>query len=109
MKMEGSVKNFDEVLILVEEFLDDDLEKSKIDATILKEAMKTLVAFKSDLYPELKSSISVVLQWATNKKYGDMTKKSRVRVDTWPSVPIAAPAHICEKIMDRMDAEDEDD
>jgi hypothetical protein len=103
-------KDFDEVLKLVEEFVaDDDLEKSKVDSKTLKEAMKTLVAFKSDLYPELKSSVSLILRWATNKEYGDVTKKSRVRVDAWPSVPIAAPAHICEKIIDRMDAEDDDE
>ena len=103
------MKDFDEVLKLVEEFIaDDDLEKSKVDSKTLKEAMKTLVAFKSDLYPELRSSISVVLGWATNKEYGDTTKKSRVRVDDFPSVPIAAPAHICEKMIDRMDSEDDE-
>ena len=103
------MRDFDEAMSLVEEFLDDDLEKSKVDATKLKEAMKTLVAFKSDLYPELKSSISVVLRWATNKEYGDTIKKSRVRVDNWPSVAIAAPAHICEKMIGRMDAEGRED
>ena len=103
-------KDFNEALKLVEEFVsDDDLEKSEIDGQQLKEAMKTLLAFKSDLYAELKNAISVILRWATNKKYGDTTKKSRVRVDDWPSVPIAAPAFICEKMIDRLDGKDTKD
>lgn len=102
------MKDFDEAMSLVEEFLDDDLEKSKIDAQQLKEAMTTLVAFKSDLYPELKSSISLVLRWATgDKKYGDKIKKSH-RIDSFPSIPIAAPANICEKMIDRMSGEDDE-
>ena len=108
-RSEDRMKDFDTVMSLVEEFLDDDTEKAEgVDATKLKEAMKTIVAFKSDLYPELKSSISVVLRWACGKEYGDMIKKSRV-VDDFPSVPIAAPEHIIEKIIDRMDAEDDDE
>ena len=108
-RSEDKMKDFDTVMSLVEEFLDDDIEKAEgVDATKLKEAMKTIVAFKSDLYPELKSSISVVLRWACGKEYGDMIKKSRV-VDDFPSVPIAAPEHIIEKIIDRMDAEDDDE
>ena len=108
-RSEDRMKDFDTVMSLVEEFVaDDDLEKSKIDAQQLKEALKTLISFKSDLYPELKSSISVVLRWACGKEYGDMTKKSRV-VDDFPSVPIAAPEHIIEKMIDRMDREDDDE
>ncbi len=111
MKMEDSMKDFDEVLKLVEEFVaDDDLEKSKVDAQQLKEAMKTLVAFKSDLYPELRSSISVVLKWAV----GDKIKKNRNPdrssiIDDFPSVPIAAPEHIISKMIDRMDGKDGED
>lgn len=108
------MKDFDEVLKLVKEFADDDLEKSKIDAQQLKEAMKTLVAFKSDLYPELKNSISIILQWASNKEYGDKIKKNWKSdrssiIDNFPSIPIAAPEHICAKMINRMDAEDNDE
>ena len=109
-KMEDSMtKDFSEAMSLVEEFIaDDDLEKSKIDAQQLKEAMKTLVAFKSDLYPELKSSISVVLKWAAGKEYGDTTKKNRVRFDDFPSIPIAAPEHVISKMINRMDGKDDE-
>ncbi len=105
------MKDFDEVLKLVEEFVaDDDLEKSKIDATRLKEAMKTLVAFKSDLYPELRNAISVFLRWATGDKIKKNRKSDRSSIiDDFPSIPIAAPEHICAKMINRMDAEDNDE
>ena len=104
-------KDFNEALKLVEEFVaDDDLEKSKIDATRLKEAMKTLVAFKSDLYPELRNAISVFLRWATGDKIKKNRKSDRSSIiDDFPSIPIAAPEHICAKMINRMDAEDNDE
>ena len=112
-KMEDSTmtKDFNEALKLVEEFVaDDDLEKSKIDATRLKEAMKTLVAFKSDLYPELRNAISVFLRWATGDKIKKNWKSDRSSIiDNFPSIPIAAPEHIISKMIDRMDGEDADE
>ena len=104
-------KDFNEALKLVEEFVaDDGLEKSKIDATRLKEAMKTIVAFKSDLYPELRNAISVFLRWATGDKIKKNRKSDRSSIiDDFPSIPIAAPEHICEKMINRMDAEDDDE
>jgi len=109
-KMEGTMtKDYDEALKLVEEFVADDLEKSKIDATILKEAMKTLISFKSDLYPELRNAISVFLRWATGDKIKKNRKSDRSNFDNFPSVPICAPAHVCEKMIDRLDAEGRED
>ncbi len=104
-------KDFNEALKLIEKFVaDDDLEKSKIDATKLKKAMQTLISFRSDLYPELRNAISVFLRWAIGDKIKKNWKSDRSSIiDNFPSIPIAAPAHVCEKMIDRMEAEDEDD
>ena len=111
-KMEDSMtKDFSEAMSLVEEFIaDDDLEKSKIDATKLKKAMQTLVAFRSDLYPELRNAISVFLRWATGDKIKKNWKSDRSSIiDNCPSIPIAAPEHIISKMIDRMDGKDGED
>lgn len=108
--MKETWKNFDETMSLVEEFLDDDLEKSKVGTQQLKEAMTTLVAFKSDLYPELRNAISLVLKWAVGDKIKKSRKPDRSSItDAWPSVPIAAPAHVCEKMIDRMEGRKDDE
>ena len=104
-------KDFSEAMSLVEEFIaDDDLEKSKIDATKLKKAMQTLVAFRSDLYPELRNAISVFLRWATGDKINKNWKSDRSSIiDNFPSIPIAAPEHVILKMVDRLDGKDAED
>lgn len=106
LKMGDSMKNFNEALKLVEEFLDGGLEKSKVDAAKLKKAMKTMIIYKDDLPDELKASIDVVLKWAAGHE--SSIKKSQV--DDFPSIPIVGPASVLEKMADDIeDDEDEED
>jgi len=98
----------DEFFKAIELFLDDAIGKAEVDETKLKRAMKTLLAYKSDFPDDIKSSLDLILKWAT-KQYGYPTQKSRK--DDFPSIPLIGPVHILDKMagVDEDEDGDEDD